>query len=251
MCVIVCVLIFRRQPTQVYTIYVFKQAQAVSRNDNLLTAVMRFQQNVLFFFGSSTGVAKTNWFGLKLLFLAYFGNSTFQDKAGLGIPKPCFRGSKSVQAFCDTCSIFVYGSCPFKKQRERGRKFYIYIYVYIYTNGFPTVYALHFAYELIDSLPNTHIYICIHHSFLYTYVIICARLSPHTGAKVWHLLSPRQIGPDRRHCQDLQWARSSGSWSTWQAGHQRPLFRDWRESTPHGDVQDELHQRRRTEGGLQ
>ena len=60
MCVIVCVLIFRRQPTQVYTIYVFKQAQAVSRNDNLLTAVMRFQQNVLFFFGSSTGVAKTN-----------------------------------------------------------------------------------------------------------------------------------------------------------------------------------------------
>ena len=194
-------------------------------------------------------MAKTNWFGLKLLFLAYFGNSTFQDKAGLGIPKPCFRGSKSVQAFCDTCSIFVYGSCPFKKQRERGRKFYI--YVYIYTNGFPTVYALHFAYELIDSLPNTHIYICIHHSFLYTYVIICARLSPHTGAKVWHLLSPRQIGPDRRHCQDLQWARSSGSWSTWQAGHQRPLFRDWRESTPHGDVQDELHQRRRTEGGLQ
>ena len=139
------------------------------------------------------------------------------------------------------------------QETERAREKILYIYVYIYTNGFPTVYALHFAYELIDSLPNTHIYIyiCIHHSFLYTYVIICARLSPHTGAKVWHLLSPRQIGPDRRHCQDLQWARSSGSWSTWQAGHQRPLFRDWRESTPHGDVQDELHQRRRTEGGLQ
>ena len=167
MCVFVCVLIFRRQPTQVYTIYVFKQAQAVSRNDNLLTAVMRFQQNVLFFFGSSTGVAKTNWFGLKLLFLAYFGNSTFQDKAGLGIPKPCFRGSKSVQAFCDTCSIFVYGSCPFKKQRERGRKFYIYMFIFIQMDSLLFMHYILHMNLLIACQTHTYIYVFIIHFYIH------------------------------------------------------------------------------------
>ena len=137
------------------------------------------------------------------------------------------------------------------RESEGENSIYIYMFIFIQMDSLLFMHYILHMNLLIACQTHTYIYICIHHSFLYTYVIICARLSPHTGAKVWHLLSPRQIGPDRRHCQDLQWARSSGSWSTWQAGHQRPLFRDWRESTPHGDVQDELHQRRRTEGGLQ
>ena len=81
-CVFVCVLIFRRQPTQVYTIYVFKQAQAVSRNDNLLTAVMRFQQNVLFFLVVLPVWQKQTDLALNFCFWLILETQPFRTKQG-------------------------------------------------------------------------------------------------------------------------------------------------------------------------
>ena len=49
MCMCVYVSICKRQSTQVYTICVFKQAKAVSRNESLLAAGMGFQQHALVF----------------------------------------------------------------------------------------------------------------------------------------------------------------------------------------------------------
>ena len=147
-----------------------------------------------FFFGSSTGVAKTNRFELKLLFLAYFGNSTFQDKAGLGIPKPCFRGSKSVQAFYDTCSIFVYGSCPFKKQRERGRNLYIYIYICLFIQ-MDSLLFMHYILHmnlLIACQTHTHTYIYMYSSFIFIYICnhMCSPKPPHWRKGLTSTITP-------------------------------------------------------------
>ena len=49
MCMCVYVSICKRQSTQVYTICVFKQAKAVSRNERLLAAGMGLQQHALVF----------------------------------------------------------------------------------------------------------------------------------------------------------------------------------------------------------
>ena len=78
------------------------------------------------------------------------------------------------------------------QETERAREKILYIYVYIYTNGFPTVYALHFAYELIDSLPNTHIYIYMYSSFIFIYICnyMCSPKPPHWRKGLTSTITP-------------------------------------------------------------